>query len=147
MSWAAADLRGRDVRKKFPPKTVEYKRPRGRPPKYAGYDFEDCAQTRGDAHPPAGAQTSWAEIGGGTRQVHAQNPDVVGIFTEWATEARLHGEGGSARADSTEGLVDEWLAVNRPAKCPRFKRTRPWPGALPIPWFLKRGSTAQRLIL
>jgi hypothetical protein len=40
MNWMSADLCGRDVRKIFAPKTVEYKRPRGRPLKYRGYDFE-----------------------------------------------------------------------------------------------------------
>ena len=143
MNWMSADLRGRDVRKIFSPKTVEYKRPRGRPPKYAGYDFDDCTQARDDAHLPAGVQTSWGHIGDGTRQIRAQAPDHVGIFAEWATEAWLHGEGGSVRADSTEELVDEWLAVNTPAKCPRFKRTRRWPGALPLPWFLKKRHAAK----
>jgi hypothetical protein len=33
MNWVSADLRGRDVRKLFAPKVIEYKPPRGRPPK------------------------------------------------------------------------------------------------------------------
>ena len=143
MNWMSADLCGRDVRKIFSPKIVEHKRPRGRPPKYAGYDFDDCAQTLEDEHGPTAVQTSWGHIGDGTRQIHPQDPDQVGVRAEWATEAWLHGEGGSVRADSTEELVDEWLAVNTPAKCPRFKRTHRWPGALPIPWFLKKPRVAK----
>jgi hypothetical protein len=139
MNWTAADLRGRDVRKLFAPKTVEHKRPRGRP-RYRGYDFDDCGL---DEDGPTVVQASWAHIGDGTKQVLAPHADVVGIFTEWATEAWLHGEGGSVRADSTEELVDEWLAVNTPANCPRFKRTRPWPGALQHPWFLKERRAAK----
>jgi hypothetical protein len=115
MNWMSADLCGRDVRKIFAPKTVEYKRPRGRPLKYRGYDFDDCEEAQADAYGPDHIQTSWAQIGDGTRQVHAKNADVAVIFTEWATEAWLHGEGGSVRADSTEELVKEWLAVNTSA--------------------------------
>jgi hypothetical protein len=148
MTWISADLCGRDVRKKFPPKVVEHKRPRGRPPKYRGYEFDDCAQALDEQIGPTAVQTGWAHIGDGTRQIHGHVPDHVGIFAEWATEAWLHGEGGSVRADSTEELVDEWLAVNTPAKCPRFKRTRPWPGALPLPWFLKtRAAKFEGLIV
>jgi hypothetical protein len=143
MNWMSADLCGRDVRKIFAPKTVEYKRPRGRPLKYGGYDFDDCEEAQADAYGPDHIQTSWAQIGDGTRQVHAKNADVAVIFTEWATEAWLHGEGGSVRADSTEELVKEWLAVNTSAKCQRFKRTRPWPGALQLPWFLKNRRVAK----
>ena len=140
MVWLSEDLRGRDVRKIFAQKTVEHKLPRGRPPKYRGYDFDDCPQAQVDVYGPAGVQTSWAHIGDGTRQVHAPDFDNVAIFTEWATEAWLHGEGGHVRADSTERMVDEWLAFNEATLCPRFKRTRPWRGALKLPWFLQRCS-------
>jgi hypothetical protein len=139
----SADLRGRDVRKLFAPKVIEYKPPRGRPPKYRGYDFaDDKEQAESDV------QTSWDQIGNGTQQIlasfHEDNPNGVLFGSEWATEAWLHGEGGAVRADSTEELVAEWLAVNRSTKCPRFKRTRPWRGTLPLPWFLKRRSTKQK---
>ena len=139
MSWTGADLGGRDVRKTLAPKTAGYKLPRGRPPKYSGYDFDDCAQEPDDAHGPAAVQTSWAHIGDGTRQVHARNADVVRIFADWATEAWLHGEGGEVRADSSEQLVEGWLAAgNELALCPEFKRTRRYPGSLPLPWFLRK---------
>jgi hypothetical protein len=144
MNWMSADLCGRDVRKIFAPKTVEYKRPRGRPPKYRGYDFDDGEQARDEEHGPAVVQTSWAQIGDGLRQIHPQDPDTVGIFNEWATEAWLHGEGGSVRADGTEELVAGWLAAgNELAPCPEFKRTRRYHGALPLPWFLKNRRVAK----
>jgi hypothetical protein len=90
MSWAADDLRGRDVRKKFPPKTVEHKRPRGRPPKYAGYDFDDCARAQDDAYGPAAVQTSWAQIGDGSRRIHAQtfSAESIALSKEAASTAR-----------------------------------------------------------
>ena len=138
MHWVSTDLRGRDVRKLFAPKVIEYKPPRGRPPKYRGYDFADDQEQA-----ESGVQTSWNQIGNGTRQilasVHEDNPNGVLFGREWATEAWLHGEGGAVRADSTEHLVTEWLAAgNELALCPPFKRTRRYPGALPFPWFLRK---------
>jgi hypothetical protein len=77
MNWVNADLCGRDVRKIFAPKTVEHKLPRGRPPKYAGYDFDDCTQARDDANLPADVQTSWGHIGNARGKYMRKRPTTL----------------------------------------------------------------------
>jgi hypothetical protein len=164
VAWSNLDLRGRDTRKTHRPKIPIYKRPRGRPPKYRGYDFSDDAAATADEvdDTPTVASFELQLFGDGNRQcrIPTKTDDVKDVpyhptsvavdrrinlsqvpkyQPEYGVEEWLFQEGCIVHRKSSDDLVTKWLAAGNQTNIGRpFARTIAYRKALPLPWFLQK---------